>query len=254
MILTATSSYVIFVAMFGAILPPKTVMLKTFNLMKNYQVGQETIHALRGVTLEVPEGDFLVINGPSGSGKTTLLNLIGCIDRTTSGEVFIEGQAVSKLSEGRLAELRREKIGLIFQTFNLIPVLSAYENVEYPLVLLGLGRAERQRRVTALLDEVGLADMKKRRPDELSGGQRQRVAIARALVTNPKIVLADEPTANLDSDTGTQIMQVMRRLNEEHKVSFVVVTHDPVVTHYAKRALRMRDGHLVDGQEVIKDA
>lgn len=229
-------------------------MLKTLNLTKNYQVGQETVHALRGVTLEVPAGDFLVINGPSGSGKTTLLNLIGCIDRATSGEVFIEGQAVSKLSEGRLAELRREKIGLIFQTFNLIPVLSAYENVEYPLLLLGLSRAERHRRVSALLEEVGLSEMARRRPDELSGGQRQRVAIARALVTNPKIVLADEPTANLDSDTGAQVMQIMRRLNEEHKVAFVVVTHDPVVTQYAKRTLKMRDGQLFDTEGVSAHA
>lgn len=224
-------------------------MLKTLNLTKDYQVSQETVHALRGVTLEVPEGDFLVINGPSGSGKTTLLNLIGCIDRPTSGEVFIEGRAVSKLPEGRLAELRREKIGLIFQTFNLIPVLSAYENVEYPLLLLGLSRVERQQRVNALLEEVGLAGVKQRRPDELSGGQRQRVAIARALVTNPKIVLADEPTANLDSDTGAQVMQIMRRLNEEHRVAFVVVTHDPVVTQYAKRTLRMRDGQLFDTEK-----
>ncbi|MFN4218272.1 MAG: ABC transporter ATP-binding protein [Candidatus Bipolaricaulia bacterium] len=229
-------------------------MLKTLNLTKDYQVGQEIVHALRGVTLEVPQGDFLVINGPSGSGKTTLLNLIGCIDRPTSGEVFIEGQAVSKLSEGRLAEVRREKIGLIFQTFNLIPVLSAYENVEYPLLLVGTSRAERHRRVSALLEEVGLASMAKRRPDELSGGQRQRVAIARALVTNPKIVLADEPTANLDSDTGAQVMQIMRRLNEEHKVAFVVVTHDPVVTQYAKRILRMRDGQLFDAEGVSAHA
>jgi putative ABC transport system ATP-binding protein len=221
-------------------------MLETVNLTKDYQVGQETVRALRGVNLAVSQGDFLVVNGPSGSGKTTLLNLIACIDAPTSGEVLIEGQAVSKLSEGRLAELRREKIGLIFQTFNLIPVLSAYENAEYPLLLLKLSRLERQRRVNALLEEVGLADMQKRRPDELSGGQRQRVAIARALVTTPKIVLADEPTANLDSDTGAQVMQIMRRLNEEHKVAFVVVTHDPVVTQYAKRMLRMRDGKLVE--------
>ncbi|MCI2430104.1 ABC transporter ATP-binding protein [Candidatus Acetothermia bacterium] len=221
-------------------------MLETVNLTKDYQVGQETVRALRGVNLAVSQGDFLVVNGPSGSGKTTLLNLIACIDAPTSGEVLIEEMAVSKLSEGRLAELRREKIGLIFQTFNLIPVLSAYENAEYPLLLLKLSRLERQRRVNALLEEVGLADMQKRRPDELSGGQRQRVAIARALVTNPKIVLADEPTANLDSDTGAQVMQIMRRLNEEHKVAFVVVTHDPVVTQYAKRMLRMRDGKLVE--------
>ncbi len=221
-------------------------MLQAFSLIKDYHVGKETIHALRGIDLEVNEGDFLVIHGPSGSGKTTLLNLLGCIDKPTSGEVFIDGYPVSKLSESSMAKLRREKIGLIFQTFNLIPVLSAYENVEYPLLLLGLSRRERYRRVSALLEEVGLAAMARRRPDELSGGQRQRVAIARALVTNPKIVLADEPSANLDSEASEQVMRIMRCLNEEHKVAFVVVTHDPVVTQYAKRTLHIRDGRVFD--------
>ncbi len=226
------------------------MLLKTENLVKDYHVGKETIHALRGVDLEVKEGDFLVISGPSGSGKTTLLNLIGCIDKPTSGEVYIEGKPMSKLSESKLAELRKQKIGLIFQTFNLIPVLSAYENVEYPLLLLGLGRRERHRRVSALLEEVGLTQMARRRPDELSGGQRQRVAIARALVTNPKIVLADEPSANLDSETSEQVMRIMKRLNEEHEAAFIVVTHDPVVSQYAQRILHIRDGQLHDSREM----
>ncbi len=223
------------------------MILQTKDLTKIYRVGKEEVPALRGVNFELDVGDFVVINGPSGSGKTTFLNLIACIDKPTSGEVFIEGQPTSRLSEGQLAELRKRKIGLVFQTFNLIPVLSAFENVEYPLLLLGLSRAERRRRVMALLDEVGLKDLANRRPDELSGGQRQRVAIARALVTNPKLVLADEPTANLDSETGKQVMAMMRRLNEEHHVAFLVVTHDPVVTQYAQRTVKIRDGQLFDG-------
>ena len=220
------------------------MLVGTRGLTKDYQLGQSVIHALRGVDLQVSEGDFLVINGPSGSGKTTLLNLIACIDRPTGGEVMIEAQVTSRLSEGQLAELRRHKIVLIFQTFNLIPVLSAFENVEFPLLLLGIPTPERQRRVQTLLEEVGLAEMAQRRPDELSGGQRQRVAIARALVTNPRIVLADEPTANLDSDTGQQVMEIMRRLNTERQAAFLVVTHDPVVTNYAQRIIRIRDGRI----------
>lgn len=221
-------------------------MLQTENLAKDYQVGKERVRALRGVNLQVLPGDFLAINGPSGSGKTTLLNLISCIDRPTAGEIFIDSQPVSRLPERQLAQLRREKIGLIFQTFNLIPVLSAYENAEYPLLLLGLPPSERRLRVCALLDEVGIKDLAHRRSEELSGGQRQRVAIARALVTHPKIVLADEPTANLDSETGQKVMEIMRQLNKEHHVAFIVVTHDPIVTQYAKRTRQMRDGHLLN--------
>lgn len=226
------------------------MILETRNLTKIYRVGKEEIPALRGVNFALETGDFVVINGPSGSGKTTFLNLIACIDKPTSGEVYIDGQPTSQLSEGQLAELRKHKIGLVFQTFNLIPVLSAYENVEYPLILLGVDRKERYRRTMALLEEVGLKDLANRRPDELSGGQRQRVAIARALVTNPKLVLADEPTANLDSETGKQVMAIMRRLNEEHHVAFLVVTHDPVVTQYAQRTVKIRDGQLFDGGRI----
>ena len=220
------------------------MLLRTESLVKDYRLGREVVHALRGVDLEVPEGDLLVISGPSGSGKTTLLNLIGCIDRPTSGEVLLEGEPVSRLPEGRRAELRRRKLGFIFQTFNLIPVLSAYENVEYPLLLLGLGRRERRQRVLGILEEVGLLDLARRRPNELSGGQHQRVAIARALVTEPILVLADEPSANLDSETGDQIMQLVARLNRDRGTAFIVVTHDPVVSRYGKRQLQMRDGKL----------
>lgn len=222
------------------------MLLRTVGLTKDYRLGREVVHALRGVDLEVPQGDLLVISGPSGSGKTTLLNLIGCIDRPTSGEVFLEGEAVSGLPEGRRAELRRRKLGFIFQTFNLIPVLSAYENVEYPLLLLALSRRERRRRVLGLLAEVGLLDLANRRPSELSGGQHQRVAIARALVTEPKLVLADEPSANLDSDTGDQVMRLVARLNHDRGTAFIVVTHDPVVSRYAKRPVQMRDGRLFE--------
>lgn len=227
-----------------------TLLIRTEALTKDYAFGREVVHALRGVDLEVPEGDFLVISGPSGSGKTTLLNLIGCIDKPTSGEVFLEGEPTSMLPESRLAELRSRKIGFIFQSFNLIPVLSAYENVEYPLLLLGLGRRERWKRVLRILDEVGLQDLAERRPNELSGGQQQRVAIARALVTGPRLVLADEPSANLDSETGDQVMKLMARLNLEHQAAFIVVTHDPVVSRYAKRVVHIRDGRLLEGEEL----
>jgi putative ABC transport system ATP-binding protein len=224
-----------------------TVSVETKDLTKVYRVGTQQVRALQAVNFESEQGDFAVINGPSGSGKTTFLNLIAAIDRPTSGEVFIEKQATSRLSEARLAKLRKETIGLIFQTFNLIPVLSAFENVEYPLLLQRIPRDKRHQRVATLLDEVGLADLGRRRPAELSGGQRQRVAVARALVGQPRIVLADEPTANLDSETGKQVMGLMRRLNEEHCVVFIVVTHDPVVTQYARRTVNIRDGRLEDG-------
>lgn len=218
--------------------------LETQQLTKIYQMGQEEIPALRGVDFQADVRDFVVMSGPSGSGKTTFLNLIGCIDRPTSGEVLIEAQKTSSLSEGQLAELRKRKIGLIFQTFNLIPVLSAYENVEYPLLLQGVWRTERRERVSSLLQQVGLADLARRRPDQLSGGQRQRIAVARALIGEPKLVLADEPTANLDSETGGGVMEMMRRLNEDHGVAFIVVTHDPLVADYAKRKVSIRDGQL----------
>ncbi|MCL0082243.1 ABC transporter ATP-binding protein [Dehalococcoidia bacterium] len=221
-------------------------LLKIENLSKDYSLGKIVVHALRGVNLEVPQGDLLVISGPSGSGKTTLLNLIGAIARPTSGDVFLEGRALSKLSDGRLAELRNHKIGFIFQSFALIPVLSVYENVEYPLLLLGTSRKERQRRVMDVLGEVGLGELARRRPNDLSGGQHQRVAIARALVTEPRLVLADEPSANLDSETGDEIMKLMARLNKEQKVTFIVVTHDPVVSRYARRSVHIRDGRLLN--------
>jgi putative ABC transport system ATP-binding protein len=221
-------------------------MLVTEKLSKEYHVGQETIHALKNVDFEAKAGDFTVINGPSGSGKSTFLNMISCIDRPTSGEVYIDGNATSELNESELADLRKNEIGLVFQTFNLIPVLTAYENVEYPLLLQKVSKAERRERVMKLLEEVNIADLANRRPDEISGGQRQRVAIARALITEPKIILADEPTANLDTETGKRVMNRMRILNQEHNVAFLVVTHDPIVTQYAKRTIKIRDGELFE--------
>jgi putative ABC transport system ATP-binding protein len=215
-------------------------------LSKRYQVGSSTVHALREVNFSAMQGDFIVINGPSGSGKTTFLNLISAIDRPSEGDVLIQGVSTNSLSERQLAQLRKEKIGLIFQTFNLIPVLTAAENAEYPLLLQKLPKAERIERVRSMLAEVGLQDLGRRRPNELSGGQRQRIAIARALITRPKLVLADEPTANLDSETGAQVMDLMRRLNEEHCVVFIVVTHDPAVAEYARRRIRIHDGGLTE--------
>ena len=222
--------------------------LEANSLTKTYKVGRSMVYALREVDFTAMQGDFVVINGPSGSGKTTFLNLISAIDRPSEGEVVIQGVSTNDLSEKQLAHLRKDKIGLIFQTFNLIPVLSAAENAEYPLLLQKLSKVERRERVRAMLAEVGLDDLGRRRPNELSGGQRQRIAIARALITRPKLVLADEPTANLDSNTGTQVMDLMRKLNEEHCVVFIVVTHDPAVTKYAQRQIRILDGHLKEGE------
>ncbi len=228
--------------------------LETRALTKDYLMGKERVRALDAVDFSATQGDFVVINGPSGSGKSTMLNLLALIDRPTSGEVLFLGEPTGALSEGGLAQLRRDQIGLVFQTFNLIPVLSAFENVEYPLLLTRTSRAERRRRVGALLEVVGLADFARRRPDELSGGQRQRVAVARALVTQPRVVLADEPTANLDSATGRQIMGLLQGLNQNHCVTFVVVTHDPAVAEYAGRVLAIRDGRFDSGAEHVDPA
>jgi putative ABC transport system ATP-binding protein len=213
------------------------------DVSKTYRLGKVTVPALAGVSLVVKAGEFLAVAGPSGSGKTTLLNLIGCLDTPTSGEVAIDGQAINGLCPGRRADLRARKLGFVFQTFNLIPVLTAWENVEYPL-LLQRGRGDVAARVRAALEHVGLADRARHRPPELSGGQQQRVAIARALVTEPALVLADEPTANLDSRTGHEIVELMRRLNRERGTTFVFSTHDPRIVNAADRVLEICDGRL----------
>ena len=220
-----------------------SALVDVHDVTKRYRLGKLDVVALDGVTLTVESGEFLAVAGPSGSGKTTLLNLIGCLDRPTSGEIAIDGEAVATMSAGQQANLRAQKLGFIFQTFNLIPVLTAYENVEYPL-LLRRGRADAATRVRAALEQVGLGDRAGHRPTELSGGQQQRVAIARALVTDPVLVLADEPTANLDSKTGHEIVELMRALNRERRTTFIFSTHDPRIMSAADRVLEIGDGRL----------
>lgn len=222
------------------------VVVSVVSVAKEYRLGRAIVPALRGVALDVKAGEFAALVGPSGSGKTTLLNIMGCLDRPTSGHVSVMNEDVLALSDVGLSDLRNRHIGFIFQTFNLIPVLTAYENVEYPLLIQGVGRRERQQRVRAILEEVGLREHARHRPDELSGGQRQRVAIARALVTTPRIVLADEPTANLDSETGRTILELMKQMNRDHGVTFVFSTHDREVLRYADRILQIRDGRLTE--------
>jgi putative ABC transport system ATP-binding protein len=215
--------------------------------VKNYILGNVVVPALRGVTLDVVEGDFLAIAGPSGSGKTTLLNLIGCVDTPTSGTVEVAGKDTRQLSERELTDLRLHTIGFIFQSFNLVSVLTVFQNIELPLLLQRkLNGPERAQRVAALLERVGLREYGAHRPSELSGGQRQRVAIARALVTRPQLVLADEPTANLDSVTGAHILDLMRELNRTEKTTFIFSTHDQSVMAHANAVVRLADGKLVD--------
>ncbi len=215
------------------------------NVSKDYMLGKTVVPALRDVTLAIDRGEFLSIAGPSGSGKTTLLNLVGCVDTPTSGRVVVGDQDTSRLSERELTELRLRTLGFIFQSFNLVPVLSVFQNVEFPLLLQGrLAKKERAARVTKLLDAVGIAGHARHRPSELSGGQRQRVAIARALVTRPAIVLADEPTANLDSATGENIIDLMKEMNRKDGTTFIFSTHDPKVMSHASAIVRIADGRL----------
>jgi putative ABC transport system ATP-binding protein len=218
------------------------------NVRKEYRLDKVVVPALQGVSLEVAEGDFISIAGPSGSGKTTLLNLIGCVDVASSGTVMVDGRDTASLSERQLTELRLHTLGFIFQSFNLVPVLSVFQNVEFPLLLQRkLGAAERALRVDELLAKVGLDKHAKHRPSELSGGQRQRVAIARALVTRPKIVLADEPTANLDSVTGENIIDLMKEMNRSEKTTFIFSTHDAKVMAHANSVVKLADGKIVTG-------
>lgn len=217
---------------------------------KVYPLGKTEVHAVKGVSFEIEKGDFISIAGPSGSGKTTILNLIGCIDVPTSGSVEINGRNTSGLNDRRITSLRHEVIGFIFQSFNLVPVLDVFENVEFPL-LLGKqrdGKKERREWISYLIEEVGLASWRNHRPNELSGGQRQRVAIARALVTKPQIVLADEPTANLDSATGEAIIGLMKKINRELETTFIFSTHDPTIVDIADHVIRLHDG-LVASEE-----
>ena len=211
-----------------------------------YKIGEVETHALRGVNLTIDEGEFTAIVGPSGSGKTTILQLMGCLDRPTSGRVHINGQDVSRLKANKRADLRKGTIGFVFQFFALIPGLTAYENVDLPMLLAGRKRSERRERANELLEAVGLTERARHRPDQMSGGEQQRVAIARALAVDPVLVLADEPTANLDTENGRQIMEIMQRLNEDTGTTFVFATHDPRVFPFARRVVEVRDGKVAE--------
>ncbi|MEX2702755.1 MAG: ABC transporter ATP-binding protein [Candidatus Baldrarchaeota archaeon] len=223
----------------------REVVVETVDLCKVYRMGLTEIHALKNVNLKVYRGEMVAVVGPSGSGKTTLLNLIGTLDKPTSGKIYIEGEDITTKSEKELTLLRRRKIGFVFQFYNLIPVLTAYENVELPLLISGVPKKEREKRVRRLLEMVGLEDRMNHRPDELSGGEQQRVAIARALVNNPSIILADEPTGDLDTETGLMVVQLMRKLAKEEDSTVIMVTHDPQISEIADRIIYLRDGKII---------
>ncbi|HVT45176.1 MAG TPA: ABC transporter ATP-binding protein [Thermoanaerobaculia bacterium] len=218
------------------------------NITREYRLGNVPVRALENVTLEIAHGDFLALAGPSGSGKTTLLNLIGCIDKPDSGRILFDGVDVTGIPLHRLSRLRLQSLGFVFQTFNLIPVLTAFENVEYPLLMQGVPKRRRESKVRHWLDQVGINQQSGQRPDEMSGGQRQRVGIARAMVGDPRLVVADEPTANLDSENASRILDLLARLNETTRATFVLSTHDPAVMARARRVIRLRDGRVA-GEE-----
>ena len=218
-------------------------LIETVDLWKTYQMGEEQIHALRGVSIQIERGEYVAIMGPSGSGKSTLMNLIGCLDTPSKGSYLLNNKQVSQMDDNELARIRNEEIGFVFQTFNLLPRATALRNVELPLVYAGVSAKEREQRAKSALDKVELSTRMGHRPNELSGGQRQRVAIARALVNNPSILLADEPTGNLDSKTGVEIMALFERLHAAGN-TIVLVTHEPDVAAYAHRAIHIRDGQV----------
>lgn len=223
-------------------------MIQVQQVVRDYHTGETVVHALKGVSIDIADGEFISIAGPSGSGKTTLLNLIGCIDSLDGGEILIDDQRVSMMDKKAKTDFRRNNLGFIFQTYNLIPVLSAYENVSFVLSILGIPEPEIKERTMRMLAEVGLGGMEHRRPGRLSGGQQQRIAIARALVKNPKIVLADEPTANLDSKTGEEILRLMKKMNEKYGTTFIFSTHDVMVMDYAKRLVGLHDGQIISDE------
>jgi len=223
-----------------------SAIVRTVDVKRVYRVGASEVHALRGISMEVDPGQFVAVMGRSGSGKTTLLNCIGGLDRPTSGEVYVKGQKISDLSDSRLTRLRRQNIGFVFQSYALMPTFTAYENVELPLRIIGLGRRERVRRTRECLELVGLTRWAKHRSPELSGGQQQRVAIARALAIRPEIILADEPTGELDSATGWQILEIFARVADEEGVTVIMVSHDPTVEQFAARIYSLSDGQIED--------
>lgn len=224
-------------------------ILETKDLSKIYRLDGVEVHAVESVSLSIRRGEFVSIMGPSGSGKSTLMHLIGCLDRPTSGYIAIEGEEVGELGDNQLARVRSEKVGFVFQTFNLLARASALKNVEMPLIYAGVGLAERRERAKKALEEVGLADRLYHRPNQLSGGQQQRVAVARALVTNPSIILADEPTGNLDSKSGAEIMNILQELHSQGK-TIVLVTHEKYVAEHAQRIIRILDGRVVGDKKV----
>ena len=223
-------------------------IVECVDVKKTYRQGKVEVSALNGVSLSIEKGDFVALAGPSGSGKTTMLNIIGGLDLADSGSIMVDGNPLDKMTQSELASLRLQKVGFVFQAYNLIPVLSALENVEFVMLLQGVPSAERRELAKAMLDDVGLAGKFDRRPAELSGGEQQRVAVARAIVSNPSIVLADEPTANLDSKNGTGLMEMMKQMNEKKKATFIFSTHDKMVMDYARRLVLIRDGLVADDQ------
>jgi putative ABC transport system ATP-binding protein len=227
-------------------------LIEMKGITKDYEMGEAAVHALRGIDLEVTGGEFLAIVGPSGSGKSTLMNLIGCLDRPSSGEYYLDGRKVDELGDDDLARIRNKSIGFVFQTFNLLPRTNCLHNVELPLLYSSIGRKEREQKALEMLGRVGLGDRVYHNPSELSGGERQRVAIARALVNDPTIVLADEPTGNLDSRTGSEIMAIFSELNAEGK-TIVLVTHEKYIAEYSRRVVYLRDGQVVsEDAEILR--
>ncbi len=231
--------------------PPSTngASLELRDVVKTYVMGADTVHALRGVSLDIHRNEYVAVMGPSGSGKSTLMNVIGCLDVPTSGTYALEGQMVATMSEYQLADIRNQRIGFVFQTFNLIPRSNIFHNVELPLIYAGVAKSKRRERVESAIDRVGLANRIKHKPNELSGGQRQRVAIARALVGNPSIILADEPTGNLDSKTGDEIMALLDELHAAGQ-TIILVTHEDYIAEHAHRIIRLRDG-IIESDQVV---
>ena len=228
-------------------------MIEVRNLKKVYKVGELDLTVISDLSIDIEDGEFISFIGPSGSGKSTVLNMIGCLDTPSSGSLKINNQDISKLNKTQLANFRGENIGFIFQSFNLIPVLTVYENIEYPLIMIqNLDKDERKKRILKLLKEVGMLDQKDKTPDKISGGQMQRVAIARALVTNPKIVFADEPTANLDSKTAHLIIELMKKIQKEHNTTFIFATHDEKIVSNVDRLITLVDGNIVKDEKVSK--